>query len=407
MNSQEADNSTSFYTTYSYEYDFVAGQTVPVAPTLSFPRRFISNVWTGLKTFVINTARVSWEFSTFTFTYVVFAQSRVAAFVYWLESIKDLLVKILMWRRGLLFRPTVHGGILALASVALVVGGLFHSSVVPKDFTRDLVLAAANTPETIVPEGRPRSEVIKYTVVKGQTLSHIASKFKVSVKSIKWANNLTSVDKIKPGDTLSIPPITGIVHNVKKSDTITSVAKKYEANAQAIADYPFNYIDDSLSLRVGQTLMVPGGIKPEPAPIYGPGSYPSKAPVIYVAGGSGLFGWPVRGSLNQTASWWHPAIDIGAPYGSPVVASAGGKVTEAGWSNNGYGNYVVINHNNGYSTTYAHMGSVSTSSKPGINEVSRGQQIGTLGCTGFCTGPHLHFVIYRNGSIINPLAVLP
>lgn len=400
-NSQEAESDSSFYTTYSYEYDFLDAD-IGSASFVPFPKGFLAGFWLVAKFAVISSASFVWNFSTFAFFYLVFIQKRLVAFAYWLESIKDLAVKIMMWRRGMLFKPTIHGGILAISSAALVVGGLFSSSVTPKDFTRDSVIAAYNTTETIIPEGRPRSEVIKYKVEKGQTLSYVSKKFNVSVASIKWANNLSDVDKIKPGDTLAVPPVTGIVYTVKKSDTIASVAKKYRAHAQAIADYPFNYIGDSLKLRTGQKLIIPGGKKPEPTPLPAVTPSPSNQPTYYAAGGSGQFSWPAKGSINQTVSWWHPAIDIGASYGSPVRAAAGGTVRVVSFQGWGFGHHIVINHQNGYLTTYAHMGAIHV----GVGkQVARGQLLGGVGCTGLCTGSHLHFEISRSGQSLNPLSL--
>ena len=402
-NSEESEGSFSFSTTTSiYELDFVQDDYVSRTSRFSLPLRILKGLLALAKVVSVTSLQVSWESLTFLCFYVLFVQRRIVAFIHFLEDLKDRLVRILMWRRGLLFRPTTHGSILVLGSIALVVGSLFTKGVTPQDFSRDQVLAAVNTPETIIPESRPRSEIVKYTVRKGDTLSKVASIYKINVNTVKWANNITSVDAIKPGDVLSIPPVSGIVYKVKKGNTIHSLAKKYKASAQTIADYPFNYIDDSFELRIGQTLFVPGGKIPPPTPLPQVAP-PSSQPVYYAVSGSGLFGWPVKGSLNQTASWWHPAIDIGAAYGAPVAATAGGTVTTAGWSSYGFGNYVEVRHNNGYTTHYAHLGSISV----GVGQsVGKGQLLGSVGCTGFCTGPHLHFEVHRNGSTLDPLSVL-
>lgn len=404
MNLQDAESSsTSFYSSQIYEYDFLTGELVKVSPSFSFPKKTIQFLAESSKRLVVVGARVSWEFVLFSFSFLLFIQKRLVSFVYFIESIKDLIVKIVMWRRGLLFKPAVHSGVLAISSVALVVGGIFVNSVEPTDFTRDLVLASENTTQTVIPEDRPRSEIVKYEVAEGESLSQIAEKFNVSVDSIKWANDMTDVDSVKPGDVLSIPPVSGVIYKVRKGDTLASIAKTFSADAQTIATYPFNYITDSLEVTVGQTLIIPGGKKPDPTPL--PYTRPSYSqPIFYAAGGTGLFSWPVRGSLNQYPSWWHPAIDIGAPYGTLVTAAGSGKVVAATWGNYGYGNYVSIDHGNGYSTTYAHLSSIKVSLG---QTVGKGQAIGNVGCTGFCTGPHLHFAVFRGGSVVNPLSLLP
>jgi murein DD-endopeptidase MepM/ murein hydrolase activator NlpD len=396
-------SSNPFTTTYTYDFDFSESESLSRFTSGSFAKALLISFGIALKTVVLNSLKISWEAVTFITNLFVYAQKKSVAFVFFLEGAKDTCVSLLMWRRGLLFRPTIHGSILVLASLALIVGSLFKTAVAPQDLTRDAVLAAANTPETIIPQGRPRSEVIKYTVKGSDTLSNIASAYNVSADSIKWANNLTDADSIKPGDTLAIPPVTGVLYVVKEGDSFASIAQKYEADPQTIVDYPFNYIDDSLTLRVGQTLVVPGGKVPPPKPVTR--AYASQP--IYYAGGSGILGWPVTGIISQYPSWFHPAVDIAAPYGSPVYATADGIVTMAGWGNNGFGNQIHEDTTNGFTIIYAHLSAIYVSSQPGKNTVTRGQEIGAVGCSGRCTGPHLHFQVMRGSQPINPLSLLP
>ena len=116
---------------------------------------------------------------------------------------------------------------------------------------------------------------------------------------------------------------------------------------------------------------------------------------------TGALVWPVpAGSISQYYHAGHLALDIAAPYGSQIVAAQGGTVTWAGWRNNGGGYVISINHGNGMSTVYNHLGSIWVS--PG-QYVGAGQGIGGVGCTGICTGPHVHFEVIVNGIIDNPL----
>ncbi len=349
-----------------------------------------------------------WDLLKFSFVYIKYLKTKVIDFFILLENSKDTAVKALMWRRGLLFRPATHGGVFAIVIVAVVAGGLFsRSQIAAQDLTlADSTLTTSSSTETIIPTDRPRAEVVTYKVVKGDTLSEIAEDFAVSAASIKWANNLTDEDTVKPGDTLKVPPVSGVVHDVNKDDTIYSVAKKYKANPQAIADFPFNYIDQSLALVTGQSLVVPGGSKPAPlaAPIPGyTGSSPSRNPINYAAVGSGLFSKPVAGTVNQAPSWYHPGVDFGAAYGTPVYAAGSGRVITASSYGGGFGIHIFVDHGNGYVTAYAHLSGMKVN--VGQN-VSKGQLIGAVGCSGFCTGSHLHFEVRRGGSKINPLSVL-
>jgi murein DD-endopeptidase MepM/ murein hydrolase activator NlpD len=95
----------------------------------------------------------------------------------------------------------------------------------------------------------------------------------------------------------------------------------------------------------------------------------------------------------------HNGIDIGASYGTSILAADGGTVTTSTYSSS-YGNYIIVNHGNGTSTLYAHMSSRLVSEG---QSVSQGQTIGLVGSTGVSTGPHLHFEVYVSGSRVNPL----
>jgi len=126
-----------------------------------------------------------------------------------------------------------------------------------------------------------------------------------------------------------------------------------------------------------------------------------------VAGGSGTFAWPLSGPITSPFGMrWgtlHPGIDIGVPTGTPIHAAGSGTVVWCGWMS-GYGNLVMIDHHNGLATLYGHQSRIAV----GCNqEVSQGETIGYVGCTGFCTGPHLHFEVRVNGTPVDPLGYLP
>ncbi len=122
--------------------------------------------------------------------------------------------------------------------------------------------------------------------------------------------------------------------------------------------------------------------------------------------GAPHFIWPVNGPITSPFGMrWgtlHPGIDIGVSSGTPVHAAAAGKVVWCGWES-GYGNLVVIDHGGGYATAYGHNTRVAVSC--GEN-VAQGQVIAYSGCTGFCTGPHVHFEVRVNGTPVDPLGYL-
>jgi murein DD-endopeptidase MepM/ murein hydrolase activator NlpD len=118
------------------------------------------------------------------------------------------------------------------------------------------------------------------------------------------------------------------------------------------------------------------------------------------------FIWPVSGPITSPFGMrWgtlHPGIDIGVPTGTPIRAAAGGKVIYCGWMS-GYGNLVMIDHGGGLASLYGHQSRIAASCG---ESVAQGQLIGYVGCTGFCTGPHLHFEIRVNGTPVDPLGYL-
>ena len=113
---------------------------------------------------------------------------------------------------------------------------------------------------------------------------------------------------------------------------------------------------------------------------------------------------PVLGGLSQGFSYYHPGVDIQSPLNTPIHAFLQGVILEAGFQTGGYGNYILIDHENGYFSLYAHLSKILV--MPG-ERIDQERIIGNIGVTGFSTGSHLHFEIYENGFAVNPLAVLP
>jgi murein DD-endopeptidase MepM/ murein hydrolase activator NlpD len=126
--------------------------------------------------------------------------------------------------------------------------------------------------------------------------------------------------------------------------------------------------------------------------------------VVNAVAGNGSLLWPVPGGIiTQYFSAYHLAIDIATTAGNPVVAAASGTVVSAGWRSNGGGLVIEINHGNGVHTLYNHLGAILVS----VGQVvSRGQRIASVGCTGNCTGPHVHFQVQVGGVFVNPLRYL-
>ena len=132
-------------------------------------------------------------------------------------------------------------------------------------------------------------------------------------------------------------------------------------------------------------------------------SLPWEGPTGYVDG-DGSLTWPVPGGYVSQYFWGgHQALDIAHAAGGPVLAADSGTVLSAGWMDNGGGLVIMIQHSDGRVTGYNHLGSVLVTAGQGV---LRGDQIATVGCTGICTGPHVHFQVIVNGVLVNPLRYL-
>ena len=262
-------------------------------------------------------------------------------------------------------------------------------------------LSRAAVPITIIPE-RPREDVVEYTVVAGDTLYGIAKKFKLNAESIMFSNGLEkNPDLLRLGQKLVILPQDGILHTVGAKETLDKIAKDYKVTAEAILNYPLNKFDaKNPTIAAGQKIIVPGAKKeiPQIATVYR-GSAPKGAKI-----GTGRLIWPTSGSLTQAYKPYHRALDLAHGVGTPIKVADNGYVVVAGWSNVGYGNYIVVDHGNGLQTLYAHLSRIFV--KPG-NVVTRGAVIGNMGNTGNSTGPHLHFEVIKRGVKVNPRSFLP
>lgn len=226
-------------------------------------------------------------------------------------------------------------------------------------------------------------QISTYIVRDGDTLSEIAKMFGVSVNTIAWANDIKG-SRIKPGQTLVILPISGVKHSVVKGDTLQTIAKKYKADLGELLAY--NGFTSNTKVAVGDTVIVPDGeISSASAPTLTYSS--SNSPVA-----SGYYGRPLEGGRRTQGLHGNNSVDLAAPTGTPILASADGTVIIARSSgyNGGYGLYVVISHSNGTQTLYSHLSAVNVNSG---TRVSKGEMIGRVGNTGKSTGPHLHFEV--------------
>lgn len=237
-----------------------------------------------------------------------------------------------------------------------------------------------------------------YTVKSGDTISGISQKFHLkNISTIIAVNNIENVRALNAGKKLLIPSVDGLYYSVKGGDSIESVAKKYSTSVEDILDV--NDLESSV-LAVGTKLFIPGAALDKTALRKAMGDTfinPLKNAKYRLTSRCGWRPDPFTG-VRQ----YHPGIDMAINAGTPIYAALGGKVVVAGWSNL-YGNYVIIDHQNGYQTLYGHMQKCLCSVG---QEVSTATKIGLVGSTGYSTGPHLHFTVYKNGKVVDPLTLI-
>lgn len=260
----------------------------------------------------------------------------------------------------------------------------------PPDYVPELLLPAPLTLE--------RQDMVTYTIQPGDTIWDIAIRFHVTPQTIIWANGWLESDPhyILPGQELVIPPTSGVLHYVRKGETLPELAKRYGVKVEDVVAYRWNGLESAdAELYVDQPLFFPGGRKPGRDPLAGP---PPPRPIPI------SLSWPAQGPITRGFRDWHRGIDIAAPANSPVTAAAAGRVTYAGWSQVGYGKVIFIDHGYGVTTVYAHLNSFAVATG---DTVQVGQIIGRVGSTGRSLGPHLHFEVRVDGRSRTPLAYLP
>lgn len=246
------------------------------------------------------------------------------------------------------------------------------------------------------------SGIITYVVQKGDTLSEIAEKFDVSVNTIRWENNLGKT--LKVGKELNILPVTGVRHTIKKGDTFASIAKTYDVEVEDIII--FNNIADT-ELSIDKKIIIPNGVKPA-AKVSKTSSTKASATLAKLSTSSGEYITPTAGMITSKMGSrngrYHYGIDYGASTGTPIVATRSGRVIKT-TCGSGYGKCLVIKHDNGTQSLYAHASKLFVST--GTN-VKQGQKIAAVGSTGRSTGPHLHFEIRnsKTGQALNPLSLI-
>ena len=236
-----------------------------------------------------------------------------------------------------------------------------------------------------------------YTVRSNDTVGGICYKFGLSkIDTIIGVNNIGNVRDLRVGQKLRIPSRDGLIHSVTSGETLEKLATKFSVSIADLLDV--NDLSSS-NLSIGQEIFIPGARL--------------DSDTLERAMGE-VFRYPITASWRLTSKFGsridpisgvrknHTGIDMACPTGTAIKAAMTGTVAFTGY-NNTYGYYVIINHHDNYQTLYAHMSKILT--KKG-DRVSQGDKIGLVGSTGYSTGPHLHFTVYKNGNLVDPQTLL-
>lgn len=270
--------------------------------------------------------------------------------------------------------------------------------------SRSATITAGANPSTRVADDV--KQIQKYTLGAKDTLQSVANFYGVTAEAIAASNGITDPTLVnQQGREIMIPPAEGVLYTVQAGDTIETVAAKFKVEPKAIMDYNRLYFEPE-HFAPTKLVFVPGAQVPtlvyatvdedEPTVIARPAAAVANTPRT----NNGRLSWPVGGYISQFFWAFHTGVDIAAPYGTGIAASASGTVVSTGWVAVG-GLSVRIRHEGGLETGYYHMGSIYVA--PG-QKVERGQVIGTIGMTGVTTGPHVHWEAKQNGQFVNPLA---
>ena len=290
-------------------------------------------------------------------------------------------------------------------------------SIEAENIEPDQILSA-NDAVTLLQKGTLQEK--KYAVQDGDALESIAHNYGLKVPELLVLNpGLTADSLLKVGQEINVTVLKPYVE----------VVVEKEVNQKEVIAYTNQIVEDS-SMPKGETKEKQQGQNGSRTVTYliseQNGTAVKKTqtseqilqqPVNHIvikgtkaipSRGEGSFAWPTVGGYvsSQMGYRWgkmHKGIDIARPSNKTIKAADNGIVVSAGYDNGGYGNKVIIDHKNGFRTLYGHMSSINV--KVG-QTVSKGTAIGIMGATGDATGVHLHFEVFKNGSLVNPLSYL-
>lgn len=270
-----------------------------------------------------------------------------------------------------------------------------------------------------------------YVVRRGDTVYGVAQKHGVSTRALIDWNRLRPPYLLVPGQSLQLP--SSQTYTVQRGDSVYAISRRFKVDMTTLVR--LNNIRAPYTIHTGQRLQLPANASPteqtasapatsgapasrSPAPATAPSAAPSSKPaaptrVVTVPrpparAGNGFI-WPVEGRVvstfgSKTGGRHNDGLNIAAPRGAPVRAAENGVVAYAGKEIRGFGNLLLIKHDGGLITAYAHADSLLVNRG---DVVTRGQVIAKVGKTGGVESPQLHFEVRRGTKAVNPSKFLP
>ncbi|MFP4509437.1 MAG: peptidoglycan DD-metalloendopeptidase family protein [Spirochaetaceae bacterium] len=231
----------------------------------------------------------------------------------------------------------------------------------------------------------------QHTVAPGETISGIASRYGITMDTLVSFNQINDSRRVQVGTEFQIPSRSGLRHIVRSGESLAGIAGSYGVEVAAVLDANDLSTD---TVTVGQELFIPEARM--------------RSTELRLILGE-LFILPTAGRLTSGFGYrpdpftgrrsFHNGVDWAAPRGTAITASMAGRVVESG-VHSIYGNYVVIQHPEGFQSLYAHLDRILVNRG---QTVDQRQRIATMGSTGRSTGNHLHFSLFRNGQAVDPL----
>ena len=317
---------------------------------------------------------------------------------------RPVVGKIEFWRKK--YRVRSYGAVMTVALFFGVMSALSNVSRADSFTLEELEKKEAILPDTELVEKSElvkeqllretdkysgtgsKKKIIEYTVRDGDSLSAISARYRVPIEMITASSRIKANSPLKRGQKLIIPYRKGLIYKIKKGDRLAAIAQHYSVKLEEIIEDNTNLGERSNldHFKPGQLVFLPNAVIPAPPPVwYRPGWG-------RVTSRFGMRRHPIHKTRRL-----HSGMDLGMHY-KTVMAARSGHVIFAGRLGS-YGNTIILEHNGGYKTLYAHLSSIRVRKGQFVKARAR---IAISGNSGLSTGPHLHFELIRYGRPINP-----